>query len=86
MDPKNVEIILKNDHKWSFFQYNLYIFVWIQHGCLTNRVFAVDPNNSVIKRLWCMSIVPDKRGIQINIFLFLHKMPFIAQGKLLQHN
>ena len=39
------------------FQYNLYIFVWIQHGCLTNRVYAMDPNNSVIKRLWCTCIV-----------------------------
>ena len=35
------------------FQYNLYIFVWILHGCLTNTVYAMDPNNSVIKRLWC---------------------------------
>ena len=34
------------------FQYNLYIFVWILHGCLTNTVYAVDPNYSVIKRLW----------------------------------
>ena len=29
------------------FQYNLYIFVW-----LNNTVYAMDPNNSVIKRLW----------------------------------
>ena len=28
------------------FQYNLYIFVWIQHSCLTNNVYAMDPNNS----------------------------------------
>ena len=35
------------------FQYNIYIFVWILHGCLTNMVYAMDPNNSVIKRLWC---------------------------------
>ena len=35
------------------FQYNLYIFVWTYHGCLTNMVYAMDPNNSVIKRLWC---------------------------------
>ena len=33
------------------FQYNLYIFIWIQQGCLTNTVYAMDPNNSVIKRL-----------------------------------
>ena len=36
------------------FQYNLYIFVWIKHGCLTNTVYAKDPNSSVIKRLWCI--------------------------------
>ena len=36
------------------FQYNLYIFVWIKHSCLTNMVNAMDPNNSVIKRLWCI--------------------------------
>ena len=24
----------KNDHKWSFFLYNLYIFVWIQQKCI----------------------------------------------------
>ena len=32
----------------------IYIFVWIQHGCLANMVFALGPSNSVIKRLWCM--------------------------------
>ena len=36
------------------FQYNLYIFVWIYHGCLTNTVYAMDPDNRVIKRLWCI--------------------------------
>ena len=35
------------------FLYNLYIFVWIQHGCLANIVFVLDPSNSVIKRLLC---------------------------------
>ena len=34
------------------FLYNLYFFVWIQHGCLANMFFALDPSNSVIKRLW----------------------------------
>ena len=29
------------------FLYNLYIFVWIQHCCLANMVFAVAANNSV---------------------------------------
>ena len=30
--------------------YNLYIFVWIQHGYLANTGFALDPRNSVKKR------------------------------------
>ena len=30
------------------FLYNLYILVWIQHGCLATKVLAVDPSNSVI--------------------------------------
>ena len=25
--------------------YNVYIFVWIQHGCLANTVFTLDPKN-----------------------------------------
>ena len=41
----------KNANKWSFFLYNLHIFVWIQHGYLANTVFALDLSNSVIKRL-----------------------------------
>ena len=36
------------------FQYNIYIFVQIQHGRLTNTVYAMDPHKSVIKRLWCI--------------------------------
>ena len=32
--------------------YNLYIFL-MQHGYFSNTVFAFDPSNSVIKRLWC---------------------------------
>ena len=47
--------------KWSFFfffffLYNVFVFVLIQHGCLANIVFALDPSNSVIKRLWCTDI------------------------------
>ena len=34
--------------------YNLYVFCWIQHGCLANRDFALDPSSNVIKRLWCI--------------------------------
>ena len=32
-------------------------------------VFALDLSNSVIKRLWCITITPDKRGSHINIVL-----------------
>ena len=39
--------------KCHFFYINVYIFVWIQHGCLTN----MDPSNNVIKRLWCTTVV-----------------------------
>ena len=35
------------------FLYNLYIFVWIQHGFLDNTVLTLDSSNSVIKR-WCI--------------------------------
>ena len=27
------------------FLYNLYIFIWIQHGCLVKMAFALDPSN-----------------------------------------
>ena len=49
------------------FRYNLYIFVSIKHGCLTNTVFGVDPNNSVIKRLWC----------SIHVLPYMAKVSFI---------
>ena len=39
------------------FLYNLYIFVWIWHSCLTYMVSALDPNCCVIKRLWCTSLL-----------------------------
>ena len=35
------------------FLYNLYIFIWIQHDYLDSKIFALDPSNSVIKKLWC---------------------------------
>ena len=45
------------ENKWPFmiiFQYNVSIFfVWIQHGCLANKTFALDSSSSVIKRLGC---------------------------------
>ena len=36
---------------WSFFLYNLHIFIWLQYGCLANMVFALELSNSVVKRL-----------------------------------
>ena len=35
----------------------LYIFVWIQNGYLVNMVLALDPNNSFVKRLWCIVLI-----------------------------
>ena len=33
--------------------YNIYIFVWIQHRCLTNTVFALGPSNFLYyKEVW----------------------------------
>ena len=26
--------------------------IWIQHDCLANTIFALDPSNNVTKRLW----------------------------------
>ena len=42
------------------FLYKLYFFVWIQHGCLANTGLALDPSNSVIKRLWCVVFAKEK--------------------------
>ena len=66
------------------FQYNLYIFVWIQHGCLTNTVYAMDPNNSVIKRLWCVYIYI-YIYIYIYVFIVIFFNPFTSSG-LCYHN
>ena len=47
-------IILKNDHKWSFFNI-IYTFLFgYNMVVLTNTVYVMDPNNSVIKRFWCI--------------------------------
>ena len=35
------------------FLYNLYIFIWIQYGCLAYTVFTLDPISRVLKGLWC---------------------------------
>ena len=51
--------------KMIIFLYDPYIFVWIQHGCLANMVFALNPNNSVIKRLWCIYYFTDKIKNQV---------------------
>ena len=48
------------------FLYNLYIIVWIYHGCLANMVFALDPRDTVIKRLWCIYV--KLNCMSINIF------------------
>ena len=42
-------------HFSTCFVYNLhvYIFVWIQHGCLAKKVLALVPSNNIVKMLWC---------------------------------
>ena len=42
---KCVDYIKENERLWSFVYIiiNVYIFVWIQHGCYTNTVFALSP-------------------------------------------
>ena len=52
------------------FQYHLYIFVWILHGCLTNMVYAMDPNSSVIKRLWCTVLADWQTTNVANVLTF----------------
>ena len=43
------------------FFYIIYIFLFgyntVVHSCITNKVYAFDPNNIVIKRLWCISVL-----------------------------
>ena len=42
------------------FLYNLNTFIWIQHSCLANMIYAMDLISSVIKRWWCIFIyLPD---------------------------
>ena len=70
------------------FLYNLYIFVWIQHGCLANMVFAFDPSNSVKKRLWFISISDNLGFGQSTFLLFLLQLqqPLVfAEGTFFQH-
>ena len=38
------------------FLYNLFIFVWIQHGYSDDTVFTLVHGSSVIKRFWCINI------------------------------
>ena len=47
MDPSGVV----SKHKMVIFLYNLNFFVWIQHSCLANTVFGLNPSNSAIMRL-----------------------------------
>ena len=58
--------------------YTRYIFVWIQHSCLANRVFAWDSSNSDIRRLSCImvekSALPRTVGADStrNTYIFTH--------------
>ena len=44
--------------KWHFDIYtSLYLSCWVEHCCLANMHFALDPNSSVIKRLWSTFLI-----------------------------
>ena len=36
------------------FLYILYIYIWLQLGCLANTDFALDSSHGIIKKLWCI--------------------------------
>ena len=38
------------------FLHDLYNFVGIQYGCSANTVLALESSNSVINKLWCITI------------------------------
>ena len=59
----NLNIFVWINGHLSLFLYNLNIFVWMQHGCLGNMVFALDPSSSVIKRLWWTSNTLQNKGL-----------------------
>ena len=56
-------------------QMTIYIFVWIQQGCLTNMVSALDPN-SVRKRL------KQKQELSCHMAAYLNKKPAYHIEKL----
>ena len=78
---KKHEILVKMvDCIWKYiFLYNLIytFFVWMQHGVLTDMVFALDPSNSVIKRLWCVGIMIEITSI--NPVLLKPDMPCLCE-------
>ena len=55
------------------FLYNLYIFVEIKHGCLTNTVSAGNPKNSVIKGLGCIWVSCRKMYLETLVLKDLDK-------------
>ena len=64
------------------------------HGCLANMAFALDPNKSVIKRLWCKSIwhlsllYQNDPSTKFNCTLMIKSLqvPFILSWVSINHN
>ena len=49
------------------------IFIWIQHSCLANTIFAMDPSNSVIKKFWLIMFFSTKQKKNIFLSNFIKK-------------
>ena len=61
------------------------IFVFIYHGCLTSMVSVLAPNNSVIKRLWCIcTCIYMFKGKTCKLF-HLWRMHTLAGSQLYQN-
>lgn len=63
MDRRNVQVIQKNEHEWSFFLYNLNIFNRIQ--LLTNTDSALYSNKFVIERFWYIYFPGEQTNHQV---------------------
>ena len=76
MDPKSVVAKQKTYRlyrKMTIFLYNLYIFVLLQPGCISQTDFALDASNSVFTRLWCtFNMLNAKFADSQEVFVFFH--------------
>ena len=64
-------VFRQKNYSWTFFLYNLDIFVWLLHDCLANTVFILDPSNCVIK------------GVCIDVFSCFSMKIYVALNNIL---